>query len=46
MYFAAHVEVKVEDKVEIEVQTTYTLLIHLHTAAQVEVLSDGLPKKK
>ena len=38
MYFAAHVEVKVEDKVEIEVQTTYTLLIHLYPAAQVEVL--------
>ena len=41
MYFVAQVEVKVVDKVEIEVQTTYTLLIHLYTAAQVEVLSDG-----
>ena len=38
MYFAAHVEVKVEDKVEIEVQTTYTLPIHLYFAPQVKVL--------
>ena len=38
MYFVAQVEVKVGDKVEIEVQTTHTLPIHLYFAPQVKVL--------